>query len=100
MMKLMSLVCLFATATAFAEPCAKVAEAGWRVVNVDASVILEKPKLAPHKEAMRSNIARVLGIEEDRVNIKGKTHEKVDSIGEGRAIEVHVVALLEKQEEE
>lgn len=83
-----------------AAACAKVAEAGWRVVNVDASVILEKPKLAPHKEAMRSNIARVLGIEEDRVNIKGKTHEKVDSIGEGRAIEVHVVALLEKQEEE
>ena len=70
--------------------------AGWRIQNVDATVILERPKLAPHKEAMRSNIARLLGIEEDRVNIKGKTHEKVDAVGEGRAVEVHAVVLLIK----
>lgn len=83
-----------------AAACAKVAEAGWCVVNVDATVILERPKLAPHKEAMRSNIARALGIEEDRVNIKGKTHEKVDAVGEGRAIEVHAVVLLVRDGEE
>ncbi len=67
---------------------------GWSVVNLDATVILERPKLAPHKEAMRVNIAHLLGITTDRVNIKGKTHEKVDAVGEGRAVEVHVVALL------
>jgi 2-C-methyl-D-erythritol 2,4-cyclodiphosphate synthase len=57
-------------------------------------VILERPKVAPHKEAIRASIAALLEIEAARVNVKGKTHEKVDAVGEGRAIEVHVVALL------
>lgn len=67
---------------------------GWTVINLDATVILERPKLAPHKDAMRVNIARLLGVNTDRINIKGKTHEKVDAVGEGRAVEVHVVVLL------
>ena len=46
---------------------------------------------------MMANIARVLGIELGQVNLKGKTHEKVDAVGEGRAIEVHVVALLARE---
>lgn len=72
----------------------RVREAGWMVANIDATVILEKPKLSPHKPAMRSNIAAALDIDASRVGVKGKTHEKVDSVGESRAVEVHVVALL------
>lgn len=72
----------------------RVREAGWVVANVDATVILEKPKVGPHKPAMRSNIAAALEIDSTRVGVKGKTHEKVDAVGESRAIEVHAVALL------
>jgi len=72
----------------------QVRNAGWVVANIDATVILEKPKLSPHKLAMRSNIASALDIDSSRVGVKGKTHEKVDAVGESRAIEVHVVALL------
>jgi 2-C-methyl-D-erythritol 2,4-cyclodiphosphate synthase len=70
---------------------------GFVVSNVDCTVILERPKLSPVKEQMRANIARVLGVEASQVNVKGKTHEKVDAVGEGRAIEVHVVVLLAKR---
>jgi 2-C-methyl-D-erythritol 2,4-cyclodiphosphate synthase len=71
-----------------------VAARGFAVVNLDVTVICERPKLSPAKGAMIANIADLLGIARDRVNLKGKTHEKVDAIGEGRAVEVHVVALL------
>jgi 2-C-methyl-D-erythritol 2,4-cyclodiphosphate synthase len=67
---------------------------GYAVVNLDVTVVCERPKLAPHKQAMIANIARVLGLDVGQVNLKGKTHEKVDAVGEGRAVEVHVVALL------
>ncbi len=73
---------------------ARVRDAGYRIGNLDATVILERPKLGPRKAEMRGTLAELLGIEIDRVNLKGKTHEKVDAIGEGRAIEVHVVVLL------
>jgi len=74
-----------------------VAERGFAVVNIDVTVICERPKLSPAKGAMIANIADLLGIERERVNLKGKTHEKVDAVGEGRAVEVHVVALLAAQ---
>ncbi|MGD9789483.1 MAG: 2-C-methyl-D-erythritol 2,4-cyclodiphosphate synthase [Phycisphaerales bacterium] len=72
---------------------------GYRVVNLDATVILERPKLSPHKEAMRERVAAILGVDRSCVNIKGKTHERVDAVGEGRAVEVHVVVLLEAMKE-
>jgi 2-C-methyl-D-erythritol 2,4-cyclodiphosphate synthase len=72
----------------------QVAERGWTVVNLDATVVCERPKIGPRKAEMAGRIAGILGISPDRVNVKGKTHEKVDAVGEGRAIEVHVVALL------
>ncbi len=79
----------------FLEAAAKHARtSGYRIGNVDATVILERPKIGPHKEAMRTAIARILGIEPAFVNIKGKTHERVDAVGEGRAIETHAVVLL------
>ena len=67
---------------------------GMALVNLDATVICERPKIGPVKQAMRENLARLLDCPVSSVNIKGKTHEKVDAVGEGRAIEVHVVALL------
>lgn len=76
------------------EAVRRVREAGFRVENLDCTVILERPKVKPIKERLRANLAERLGIPLDRVNVKGKTHEKVDAVGEGRAIEVHVVALL------
>jgi 2-C-methyl-D-erythritol 2,4-cyclodiphosphate synthase len=76
------------------EARALVARAGFAVVNIDVTVVCERPRLSPRKADMIANIARLLGIDAARVNLKGKTHEKVDAVGEGRAVEVHVVCLL------
>ena len=76
------------------EAARRVAAHGMRIGNIDCTVICEQPKISSHKAAMKANLAGLLGIEESRVNIKGKTHERVDAVGEGRAIEVHVGALL------
>jgi 2-C-methyl-D-erythritol 4-phosphate cytidylyltransferase/2-C-methyl-D-erythritol 2,4-cyclodiphosphate synthase len=67
---------------------------GLEVGNVDATVIAEQPKLAPYVDAMRANLARVLGVSIDRVSIKGKTNEGVGELGRGEAIAVHAIALL------
>ena len=76
--------------------CQQVRTAGWSLVNLDITVICERPKLKTHKGAMISSIANVMACDPAQVNIKGKTHEGVDAVGEGRAIEVHVVALLQE----
>jgi len=67
---------------------------GLAVGNVDATVILERPKLAPHIDQMRANLAAVLGVSIDRVSIKGKTNEGLGEIGRGEAIAVHAIALV------
>jgi 2-C-methyl-D-erythritol 2,4-cyclodiphosphate synthase len=77
-----------------AEAVRRMRERGLRIGNLDCTIICERPKIGPVKGAMRANLARLLGCDEAAVNLKGKTHEKVDAVGEGRAIEVHVVALL------
>ena len=74
-----------------------VRESGYRIGNLDATVILEQPRLGSRKMEIRRHLAEILGIGVDDVNLKGKSHEKVDAIGEGRAIEVHVVVLLFKE---
>lgn len=76
------------------EAMRRVLAAGYRVGNLDCTVVLERPKIGPHKKAIRENLAKLLEVPIDRVNLKGKTHEKVDAVGEGRAIEAHVVVLL------
>ncbi|MHC4127707.1 MAG: 2-C-methyl-D-erythritol 2,4-cyclodiphosphate synthase [Planctomycetota bacterium] len=63
---------------------------------LDVTVICQQPKIAAHKPRMIANLARALGCELNRVNLKGKTHEEVDAVGEGRAVEAHAVVLLEK----
>ncbi|HSP89469.1 MAG TPA: 2-C-methyl-D-erythritol 2,4-cyclodiphosphate synthase, partial [Vicinamibacterales bacterium] len=70
------------------------AEAGYDIVNVDAVVIAERPKLAPHIETIRASLAAVLGIEAARISVKGKTNEGVDAIGRGEAMAVHAVVLV------
>lgn len=72
----------------------RVHAAGYQIGNLDATIVLERPKLSPHKDLMRSNLAAGLGIELDQLNIKGKTHEGVDALGRNEAVEVHCVVLL------
>jgi 2-C-methyl-D-erythritol 4-phosphate cytidylyltransferase / 2-C-methyl-D-erythritol 2,4-cyclodiphosphate synthase len=72
----------------------KVTAAGYTVVNVDATVIAERPKLLPYIDAMRANLAAALGIDVDAVSVKGKTNEQVGEIGRGEAMACHAVALL------
>ena len=71
-----------------------IGERGLEVGNVDATVVLERPKLASYIEAMRVNVAGALGISADRVSIKGKTNEGVGELGRGEAIAVHAIALV------
>ena len=72
----------------------RVRTLGYVIGNLDATVILERPKISPHKLVMIANIARILGIDVSCVNVKGKSHESVDAVGEGRAVEVHCVVVL------
>jgi len=74
---------------------ALAAAKGWRPVNVDATVIAQQPKLAPHVPAMVACIAADLGIAADCVNVKGKTNEKLGYLGRGEAIEAQAVVLVE-----
>lgn len=78
------------------EAVRRMRQAGYAVGNLDATVILQRPKLSPHKAAIRQNLAKLLGCELEQVNIKGKTHEQVDALGENRAIACHAVVLLVK----
>jgi len=66
----------------------------WRVGNLDCTVVLERPKLAPHVDAMRESIAACLGISPDAVSVKAKTREGLGDVGEGRAVEAQAIALL------
>ena len=71
-----------------------VASAGFAVVNVDVVVIAERPKLVPFVEAMSANLSSAMGIAASDVSVKGKTNERVDSMGAGDSIAVHAVALV------
>ena len=73
-----------------------VEEEGYRIMNVDSTVILERPKLQYHRDAMRVRIAETLGIESDRVSVKFKTAEKVGPVGEGRSAESQAIVTLQK----
>jgi 2-C-methyl-D-erythritol 2,4-cyclodiphosphate synthase len=70
------------------------AEAGYRIQNVDSTVILERPKLKDYRLRIRETLARGLGIPDDRVSVKFKTAEKVGPVGEGRSAEAHAVVTL------
>ena len=72
----------------------EIAAAGYRIGNVDATVICERPKLRPHIDAIRARLAQLLGVDVGQVSVKGKTNEQMDAVGAGVGIAVHAVALL------
>jgi len=74
-----------------------VRDAGYAIANVDVVVIAQKPKLAPHVEAICRNVAGALGCDASQVSVKGKTNEGVDSMGAGESIAVHAVALVSRR---
>jgi 2-C-methyl-D-erythritol 2,4-cyclodiphosphate synthase len=76
----------------------KLGASGYEVVNVDVTVIAERPKLAPHFPAMRGRLARVLGVEDHRVNLKATTSEGMGALGRGEGVGAWAVSLIRKAE--
>lgn len=70
---------------------------GYRIVNVDSTVILERPKLKDFRVAIRERLAETLGLEVDRVSVKFKTAEKVGPVGEGRSAEAQAIVTMERE---
>ena len=81
-----------------ADAAARVAGAGWEVVNVDVVVIAERPKIGPHAPAMQRTLAATLGVDPGAIAVKGKTNEGVDAMGRGEALAVHAVALIQRRQ--
>jgi 2-C-methyl-D-erythritol 2,4-cyclodiphosphate synthase len=76
------------------EAARRVQAAGWRIGNIDSTIVAQAPKLAPHIDAMRQRLAGALQLDVAAVNVKAKTAEKMGPVGEGRAIETRAVCLL------
>jgi 2-C-methyl-D-erythritol 2,4-cyclodiphosphate synthase len=74
---------------------ALVAAQGGRVVNIDASLIAEAPKIAPHLDAMKAQLAKALGLPPQRVGVKATTHERLGALGRGEGIAALAVASVE-----
>ena len=70
-------------------------DAGWKVGNIDAIIIAQKPKMAPHREQMRANIAEALGISIAQVSVKATTEERLGFTGEGLGIAAQAICLIE-----
>jgi 2-C-methyl-D-erythritol 2,4-cyclodiphosphate synthase len=71
-----------------------VSAAGYVVNNLDVSIIAQKPKLSPHKEKIRNTLAALLDVLPNQVNVKAKTNEKLDAVGEEKAIAAQAAVLL------
>ena len=79
-----------------AEAVRRVRTAGWRVGNVDATIVAQAPKMAPHIPAMRQRLAGALGVALDQVSVKAKTAERLGPVGRGESIEARAVCLLQR----
>src|SRR3954466_10956777 len=77
---------------------ATLAERGWSIVNVDAIVIMQEPRLAPHRQAMREALAAVLGVDQERVTVRASTTDLLGFTGRGEGAACQAVALLEGPE--
>ena len=75
----------------------RLAAAGWRVANLDCVIFAQRPRILPHRPAIRRRIAEILGLDEEAVWLKAKTGEGVGPIGEERAIAAEGVALVERR---
>jgi len=73
----------------------KITGAGYRIGNVDVTMIAQKPKLKDHIPVMEQNLAAVMGVEPDRVNVKATTEEHLGFTGEGKGMRCHAVCILE-----
>ena len=73
-------------------------EQGWQVVNIDATLVAQAPKIAPYRQEMRCALARTLGIRPEQVNVKATTEEHLGFTGEGLGISAHAVALIQRAE--
>lgn len=76
----------------------RLKDSGYRIINLDSTIILEKPKLRPHIDKIRENICAALGTGKDAVSVKAKTNEGLDAAGSGEAVEAQAVVLIEKTE--
>ncbi len=76
---------------------ARVQSAGWHLLNLDCTILCEKPKIAPYRQAIRESIAKTLDVDIDQVFIKGKTREGLGAVGRGEAIEAFAVCLIQRQ---
>jgi len=76
--------------------CERLAQAGYRVCNVDCTVLAQRPKLAPYIDEMRRNMAQTMGIDYDCVSVKATTEEGLGFTGEGLGIAAHAVVLIDK----
>jgi 2-C-methyl-D-erythritol 2,4-cyclodiphosphate synthase len=76
------------------EAVRRVRERGWEPVNVDATIVAQAPKMAPHIDTMRARLAAAIGLDAAAVNVKAKTAEKLGPVGEHRAIEARAVCLV------
>ncbi len=74
-----------------------VEERGYRIVNVDVALIIERPKIGPHREQICRKVAESLGIDVDRVSVKAKTAEGLGPVGRGEAAEAHAVVTIANQ---
>lgn len=77
-----------------ARAVARVHERGWQVVHVDVTVVAERPKIMPHRDAMRARLAGALGVDAARVSVKGKTNEGMGWVGRGEGLACMAVATL------
>ena len=75
---------------------ALITEKGYQISNIDATVVMQKPKISEYKSLMRANIANALSITEDRVNVKATTEERLGFTGSGEGASAHAVALIFK----
>ena len=69
-------------------------ENGWQIVNIDAVLIAQRPKISPFVAQMKENTAKILGVELNCINLRGKTGEGLDDVGAGLGMQAHAVALL------
>ena len=79
--------------------CELLAEQGWSIANIDATIIAERPKMMPHLPAMKAKLAEVMGLAESQINLKAKTSEGLDAVGCGEAIAAQAIALLNLRSE-
>jgi len=75
---------------------ALLTESGYRIINLDTTIILQEPKLKPYITAIRKKLAKALTLDIDRISVKAKTKENVDATGEGKAIESMASVLIEE----